>query len=392
MTITDSRQDQRLDVVERLRELAKFARQNRSTGATTGAQVLDDLAAAVNANGGAALAGVDLPAVYPPDVLLPDRRSKLLIWLLVVLRWVRDVLVFTPIGYTWWSLWQALNAFGAVARTPAGKDGFVDPGPFLTGWQRGTFGKDAHGHATKFDSLGTTAEVVTVLVCGIILCVALVSIMDAIVDEVYSNATKRQELGELLAQATFIIQPTTDQLSGSLGQMTQFAQRLETSTKRMVDALSTVSREIKAAVEGGPADRIEEAMNAWVLKAEQFEDLLKAVKVPAETLESFEQLQQSISDDQQRLGNEIAKIVRQVQSARAEMANQSDATWTLKDKLADELGNRFDGLASRFDASGNNLRSSLHQLTQLVTDVGRFVEVAERTVRRIQPDQGDSRP
>ncbi len=328
---------------DRLAETAQRELQTSGEEHRTGPLALGMLADAMRA-GGLGLAGVDLLAVYPPEALLPDRRAPALEFALTALRIIRDVLIFVPVFLTWLKLQEALTAYGKAKSTES----------FLLGWQAGTF----DGGHTTFTPLSDAAMTVALLVLLVMLVAATVHVCEGYLTAATSNERTRGQLAQDLALATLLIPPTPEDARISIRQVAGLLPALKAGTAELAGSIDRMSDEIRAALEGGPGQRIAEALDTWVEKSAAMEHALNAIQIPATTLNEFKELHEQIKDDQRRLQSELNRLVDRIHSVAQ---NDQD----MLEGLAGSL--------QRFNAGVQDLSEATAHLRDFVDTTRQFV-------------------
>ncbi|NUT95511.1 MAG: hypothetical protein HOY78_26125 [Saccharothrix sp.] len=290
--------------------------------------------------GGHALVGSPLVQAYPPEVLLPDlARPAWVGWIEVV----RDLLVFVPVGFTWWRLSDALEAHEKANSTES----------FLLGWQRGFGGQVA--------SLGSTAAFVAftvLLIIGLTLAAHLLNHRSAA-----SRTASRAALAQDLALATVLVGrvEVAGEVQLTKRQVRDFAARIGASNSALVGALKDTGDTIAGAVRTGPGSHLHSALSEWTEAARALKDMGSALQAPAETLAALIALHETVVSDGRVLQGSLTSLVDQLDQAtqRAEADAQSHR------EVAGEVARSAERLGESLDV----FRERTESLSELVAQL-----------------------
>lgn len=290
--------------------------------------------------GGHALVGSPLVAAYPPEVLLPDHgRPRWVGWLEVV----RDLLVFVPVGFTWWRLSGALEAHERANSTES----------FLLGWQRGFGG--------QVPTLGGTAAFVAFIVFVIIALTLAAHVFGN--RHTAARAEDRAALGRDLAMATVLVGrvEVEGEVQLTKRQVRDFAARIGASNTALVSALKDTGRTIAGAVETGPGSHLHNALGEWTQAARALRDMGSALQAPAETLAALIALHETVVADGRTLQGSLTSLIGQLDQAtqRAEADAQSHR------EVAGEVARSAERLGESLDV----FRERTESLSELVAQL-----------------------
>ncbi|MBX7548336.1 hypothetical protein ABZX95_38045 [Streptomyces sp. NPDC004232] len=342
--------DPELDrIAGRIRALAQ---RGRADGSDT--RVLDRVVEDLE-RGGATLAGTDLVAAYPPEVLLPDAtargRSTLEGWLGVA----RDVLVFAPIALTWWRLRGALSAYQASRSEE----------PFLLGWARG-FPQGSPAEATTV-TLGTSALHVTLLILVVVALTLAVHALHQNRERNLSREQERHELAAELALATFLLATPARPAGKPLDSRSadRLAAQLNAGTQQLETALRRTSEEIQAVLETGPGSRIQTALDGWTKTVDELTRLIRALTPPSQLAQDLIRIREQTAEDEAKLRAAIETLVgdlRRAQEATGQEIHRHDLAVAAVRELARSLGETL----MVFTERAENLVDSTRGIWQLV--------------------------
>ncbi|MGV4985971.1 hypothetical protein ACWC0C_06195 [Streptomyces sp. NPDC001709] len=342
--------DPQLDrVAGRIRDLAGRARDDGSD-----TRVLDHVVADLE-RGGATLAGTDLVAAYPPEVLLPDAPSKgrgtLEGWLGVA----RDVLVFAPIALTWWRLRGALAAYDATRSED----------PFLLGWARGF--PQGHPPEPTTVTLGTSALHVTLLILAVVVLTLALHALQRSRERRLSREEERGQLATELALATFLLSTPARPAGKPLDSRSaeKLASQLNAGTEALQLALHRTSQEITAALETGPASRIQSALDGWTKTVDELTRMIRALTPPNQLAQELIRLREQTAEDEAKLRAAIETLVadlRRAQETTGQEIHRHDQAVAAVRDLARSLGETL----LVFTERAENLVDSTRGIWQLV--------------------------
>jgi hypothetical protein len=336
-------------IAGRIRALAHRA---RTDGSDT--RVLDRVVADLE-RGGATLAGTDLVTAYPPDVLLPDARSKdrgsLEGWLGVA----RDVLVFAPIALTWWRLRAALAAYDATRSED----------PFLLGWARG-FPQGSPPEPTTV-TLGTSALHVTLLILVVVVLTLVLHALQRSRERRLSREAERGRLANELALATFLLatpaRPAGKPLDSRSAE--RLAAQLNAGTQQLESALRRTSEEITAVLETGPGSRIQSALDGWTKTVDELTRLIRGLTPPNRLAQDLVRIREQTAEDEAKLRAAIETLagdLRRAQEATGQEIHRHDLAVAAVRELARSLGETLLVFTERTE----NLVDSTRSIWQLV--------------------------
>ncbi|MEU6232491.1 hypothetical protein [Kitasatospora sp. NPDC047058] len=329
-------------------ELGGIAGRIRRTASPGGIPVVDLIADELEA-GGTALAGVDLVRAYPAEVLLPDPPTRQWHgaegWLSVL----RDVLVFAPIGLMWWRLGSALSAY----RDSPGGD------QFLLAWTKG-FPKAGSATATTA-TLGDAAF-------QIVLLIAAVVVLTLVVHLLRSRRTgpaldrRRQLLSADLALVTFLLATRLPAPTAPVDarRLHGVAERVAASTTQLESALRRTAEEITAALDSGPASRLQGALDSWNTAAAGLTRAAESLTTPSRTFEAFLALREELARDEVRLRAALENLVaelRRTQEISGDEIHRHDLAVAAVRDLAQTLGEAVQVFTERTEYLIDSTRS-----------------------------------
>lgn len=290
--------------------------------------------------GGHALVGSPLVQSYPPEVLLPDQgRPRWVAWLEVV----RDLLVFVPVGFTWWRLSGALEAHERANSNES----------FLLGWQRGFGG--------QVPTLGGTAAFVAFIVFVIIALTLAAHLLGS--RHTATQADDRAALAQDLAMATVLVGrvEVEGEVQLTKRQVRDFAARIGASNSALVSALKDTGQTIAGAVKTGPGSHLHSALTEWTQAARALKDMGTALQAPAETLSALIALHETVVADGRALQGSLSSLIGQLDQAtqRAEADAQSHR------EVAGEVARSAERLGESLDV----FRERTESLSELVAQL-----------------------
>ncbi|GAA5050015.1 hypothetical protein HNP84_004160 [Thermocatellispora tengchongensis] len=321
-----------------------------------GAETLTELAKELDA-GGSRVAGVDLLAAYPPDVLLPDRPS-VFTGIATVCGTLRDIAVFVPIAATWWSLSMALIAWQRSDTDLT----------FLRFWQTAPGGIVA---------LSTSALWVVGALGAVVVLTLLVTLCDRIGARIGSRAERRRRLAAALGRATLLIAVPMTPSQVSSADLTRIAGQIHESTTKLDAAMGKLSGELVEVLNTSPAESIKAAvgsltagLESWQRTAASLTELGENLSAPADTLRDLIGIYERHARDQERLRDALGGLLgsleratqHSAQETRALSAVSQDARRTLE-RCAESLAM----LAEHGDAIGT-LVYQLQELLRILDD------------------------
>jgi hypothetical protein len=311
--------------------------------------------------GGGAVVGVDLLTAFSPDALLPEPGEAgpgdgtLHRW-----ERARDVLVFLPIGLTWYELAMALRHYDGTE-------------PFLLEWQ--------HGHLPFLWPLSVTAILVVLLVAAIITATVRSHALQRAAQEAAEPVAKRRRrLAGLLAQATVLLARSVmrgpevlsrAELRQFAAGMDIFAQQQKAGIEALSQALTDTATEIKTTLESGPGSRLATALDEWSLAAVNLAEVGEGLKAPSTTLAELTTLQESVTREGERLQSLVSSLV-------AQLGDHTEAS-------ADESAAHRD-MATKVARTTEQVHQAMELLLERLGDLGDFVGQVRAALERLEND------
>ncbi|NUP52210.1 MAG: hypothetical protein HOW97_33535 [Catenulispora sp.] len=216
---------------------------------------------------------------------------------------IRDISVFLPILYTWWSLSDVLPHYHSV-----------DVNDSLLGdWIAGKFPKNAARNPKEFAeviSLSTTALVVVGLVFGIIILTAWAHRMATAIDRAAGRGANRSVLGR-----------------GASASDREFERRLLEAVERSVErgvasagsmlntSVEKVQESVAATMSSGPIAQLPTALEEWRTAANALTTASETLAIPAQALAEFMTAQTTVVEVQRKLTEELRALIVQMQDA-----------------------------------------------------------------------------
>ncbi len=348
-----------------------------------GEGALRQLAATLRADPGA-LAGIALPAGFPPDDLLPDSDHGRIDTVLGVLSTLRDVLVLAPIGLTWWSLRSAFEAY------PAGSTE-----SFLTFW------RDGGSHP----ALGSTAIGIVALVMLVMLLTITCHAGERWAELRSSAEDERAELSRLLSLATAVVAASRrGSEAGALANAAEGLRRVSVPMRAAADALRVSVERLAAGSDSRTSERLSAVIAEITATSQETRAALEAVRGAladrTAVLGELSAVRRDIQQDQQDLRDAVAALASTVTTRTAALVAATEkATGDLGaaggkavDDLRAALGNALatlameqtaqyqilDSLTRLTRALGDALTGLTEQTEAMLPTVGSIARIAER--------------
>lgn len=277
------------------------------------------------------LTGVDLAAIYDPDVMLPEgtpgqRRFANGLELL------RDVLIFVPVIYTWWQIATALRAY----------DQYTGRAPFLLAWQQG-FGN-------RTEPLSTSATVVAVVVLAVIFCTV---VAHAVRGRYELGVQQRQQrLAVLLGEASMWLARTsiTESAGVSRADIAKISTKIVSSSRALQDALSRTGRDITSAVNTNPGSKLHEMFEQWTAAAHELTALGTRLQDTQDTVADLRATQTALSGMAAGIATETQKLITALETERSLSRQEAHAHHELAAEVGQStkvLGDSLRGLNDR---------------------------------------------
>ncbi|MEV1073935.1 hypothetical protein [Micromonospora parva] len=246
-------------------------------------------------SGGARLAGVDLLAAYPPELMIPRAGRASRFRLITVLATVRDLLVFAPIAITWWSLHEVLTAWSGAGY----------PGNLLQYWQ------DPPGGGI---SLSTAA----LAVVAVLLAVAALTLVAVLLDTGEEDVVDvRQRLTTQLTTASLLLAAPGTNGRQTARQLATVAGRLGNSTTTLAGAIDKIGADLHAVASAGPGTDLHDALQEWRRSAEALAKLGESLTAPAAMVEEFVKLRTSVEREEAALRQTIQQVAERLEESTA---------------------------------------------------------------------------
>jgi methyl-accepting chemotaxis protein len=301
------------------------------------------------------LAGMNLIAAFPPEVVLADvdhlgysgvRRLEL----------VRDLLVFLPVLVTWWQLRSALEAYNRSVTQAAQQH--TTAVNFLLGWQRG------FNHQTW--PLSTSAVIVVAIIASVIGATAMAHYWRNQIEKANSRAGQRVELAGLLAEGTVLLSRIRRPATGTFTRddIQDMVKGFYESSDQLTKTLRDTGTQIQDALQSGPVSRLETALTEWSTAAAALSGLAESLTVPAEILAKMSELERRLAESNRQLTADIAHLVSQLTADIGRLVGQ----------LTDGMGQQTEGisrlitqLGEHIDAAGQEAAAHI-QMARNVSD------------------------
>ncbi|MDG6101409.1 hypothetical protein Daura_39905 [Dactylosporangium aurantiacum] len=307
------------------------------------------------------LVGMDLAAVYPPPVVLPEHTGTLR-HVVSVLELARDVLIFVPVIYTWWKLAQALQAYRRY-------DGTEN---FLLAWQQG-FGE-------RTDPLSGSAVVVATVVLAVILLTVAAHVARGRYEAAVQD--RQQRLAALLAEARMLLARSL--LAGapdvSRVDLAAIGASITTSAQALQTALRRTSADITAAVNTSPGSKLREMFEQWTAAANELRTLGTRLQSTQEVVKELRSTQKALSGMAQNIGTETSRLLAALETERT-LSRQEAHT---HHKLAAEVGKSTELLGESL--KGLNERAA--QFNELILRLAFIVERIDTEDIEVSPTGG----
>jgi hypothetical protein len=299
--------------------------------------------------------GLNPVGSLPPETLLPDRLPRAsFVRGATALTVLRDLSVFFPVAYTWFSLSEVLPAYHNI------------PGDsFIGDWAAGVF-PDGRGGAFFAPTLGSTALVIAGVIALIILMTFISHALTFLTEQACDLSAERRQLARLLASVELRVSSSIsaqDQVINSR-QLEVLGRSFSGGTAALQDTLTRVGDEIRTSLDTGPGSRFGESLDGWTAAAAALVAATDTLRAPAEALREFLQTQNGIIDAQLQLSRGMGDLVAQIKDytkATAEGAHLRRGVESDVARAAQKLGETltyFENRVSKLDAALQAIQST----------------------------------
>jgi hypothetical protein len=288
----------------------------------------------------------DLSTAFPSDALLPDGPRRGWDTLLLILRLVRDTLVFVPVLTTWHGLKGAVTA----QAQPQYKAKHPDQS-FLAGWENGF-----DGHS---GTLAHTAGVVIGIIATLIALTALIVLVEGWCDRREEHA--RDDLDRQLALATLAlaVPPSAASEPVSIDRLNQLITSIGAAATRLSDALDRAGTQIVDTMAVDPGTVMGQALSSWTEAAAGLTALGKDLKTPATAVSELAALRRGFADDQLAWREQANRLILQLQDATSASVTEAmqhqavaEHVVTISRQVGEEIrlvGESLEGLRNRYE-------------------------------------------
>jgi hypothetical protein len=298
------------------------------------------LAAELRNGGGQRLAGVDLLSAYPPAILLPDKPRRRH-GIAEVVSVVRDLLIFAPVGITWFVLRKAVSAWNSSGSNES----------LLKYWQ---------SHPKSVVPISQSALYVVAALVAVGVLTIVVAILDRRGGE--ELVTERKRLGNALAVATFFLSTPSSSTSVSGKELARMADKIYVSTEMLGRTLTRIAASLNTGPTGGLAD----ALDRWNASAASLTKLGASMVAPAKMIEEFIKFRKAVEQDEARLRSALDTLIKQLEDAALHTAEEAIAHGQVADNVRDatrQLATALDTFTDRTEF----LERLIYQVRQLLT-------------------------
>ncbi|MFG1722639.1 hypothetical protein ACGFII_28835 [Micromonospora chalcea] len=243
--------------------------------------------------GGAKLAGVDLLAAYPPELMIPRAGRASRYRLITALVTIRDLLVFAPIAITWWSLHEVLTAWSGAGY----------PGNLLQYWQ------DPPGGGLSLSSAAFAVVAILVAVAVLTLAAVLLDTAEKDVIDV------RQRLTTQLTTASMLLAAPGADGRQTARQLATVAGRLGDSSRTLAGAINKIGADLQTVASAGPGTQLHDALQEWRRSAEALAKLGDGLTTPAAMVEEFVKLRTSVEREEAALRQAIQRVAERLEES-----------------------------------------------------------------------------
>lgn len=296
--------------------------------------------------------------------LVPDRRpGPIAAGAVSVLSLLRDVLVFAPIAYTWWSLHQTLTAYH---RDTAGTS-------FFAGWAAGHFAGAAG--PIRVSPLGHVAAFIVLLVLVIIALTVLAHVLDGLIARACDQSAVRLQLDPMLAESAVAARIGGASALGGIGagigaggrmsrEARELGEQVAGNIAELGKTMGVLNTSIQATVQQDPRQEFAKSMTTWIQTAEALRKATETLAVPAEELRKLLNAQHQLTEAQQRFATMTENLIAQLgggTQALMQAAHLERGVLTDVGRVMQLLGNTLEQLEHRVGA----LRGGLDGVTRI---------------------------
>jgi hypothetical protein len=294
----------------------------------------------------ARLYGLELTRYYPPETLLPDRPDERRQQIIRIMATARDSLVFLPVVLTWIFL---SRAFGKPV--PEGRS-------FLEVWTV---------------ELTMTAIAVSAAVLLVIAMTIGLHIGEARAEQRASRAALRDRLARVLAKTSLSLTEEARHLAPVPAEDIQrLGYVMGNSIAELKDQLIRTGDQLRMSLDTGPGSKLAEALEGWSSAAHEFSAIAPTLAAPAQTLDHFVRIRQSLTDENLRMMNALGALVTQMQHSTTTIGEEAQAHHGVAGRVYEltvEVGHVLD----EFVEQARLLRQATDQVyDMLVHHVGAF--------------------
>ncbi|WP_433830915.1 hypothetical protein ACQP2E_12120 [Actinoplanes sp. CA-015351] len=292
--------------------------------------------------GGARLAGVDLLAAYPPDLLIDHDAAGRRPRALTIIATVRDLLVFAPIAVTWWSLHQVLDAWS----------GQNYPGNLLQFWQ------------TRQEGLSLSEAALWVV--AILVLVAALTLIIVVADSGERRvALLKERLTTQLTAASLLLAGPSQESRTTARQLASTAGHLGDSTSHLVEAINRVGGDLHSVATAGPGSDLHDALMEWRNSAAALSRLGESMTAPAEMMREFVALRTAVEAEEAALRRAIQTVAERLEESTTVAVREGLA----HTRVAEDAREATQGLSTaldRFTERTQDLGTLVAQVRQLL--------------------------
>lgn len=296
-------------------------------------------------DGGHRLAGVDLVSAFSPETLLPDtpvERSGFAEFLAVI----RDLVVFAPVGITWWVLRGAVSAWNKSGTNQS----------LLKYWE---------SNPGKVVPISQSALWVVEALLAVGILTIVVAILDRRAERQNSRRADREALGTQLALATMELAAPAPKNHVSDTTLVRMTDRIYQGNQSLSTTLTKVGDDLRTALDSGPTSGIATALNKWNSSADALRKLGEDMVAPTKIVEEFVKLRTTLEGEENRLREALSSLIERLEEATQHSAEEAKAQEVVADTVRDASRQLATALTA-FTARTEFLERVMYQLRSLL--------------------------